>query len=235
MIQPAWLADLLAAVVIAIALFSAFRLARFRGRRAGEVDADGVHVLMGVAMAGMLVPSLKFAPAGAWAVVFVISGAWFAWRSAAVRAERAGRGGPRWAARLSRSDTCCEYPLPHLIDCGAMLYMLLAIPAAGAVAAGGSGGMGMSVGGMSGGARAPALGLLLAVGICAYAIWLTDRIHLLAPARALAGAGAGAGTGGEVAGGATAAPVRALLAPRAATCCKIAMGVAMGVMLIDML
>jgi hypothetical protein len=232
MIQPTWLAGLLAAVVIAIALFSAVRLARFRGRRAGEVDADGVHVLMGVAMAGMLVPSLKVAPAGAWAVVFVIAGVWFAWRSAAVRGERAGRSSPFWAARLSRSDTCCEYPLPHLIDCGAMLYMLLAIPAAGAVAGatGGTGGMGMSVGGTaSGGARAPALGLLLAVGICAYAVWLTDRIQLLAPARALAGAGAGAD------GAPVAAPVRALLAPRAATCCKIAMGVAMGVMLIDML
>jgi hypothetical protein len=34
-----------------------------------------------------------------------------------------------------------------------------------------------------------------------------------------------------IAGGAP----RALLAPRAATCCKIAMGVAMGVMLIDIL
>src|ERR1700722_971900 len=128
MIQPTWLAGLLAAVVIAIALFSAVRLARFRGRRAGEVDADGVHVLMGVAMAGMLVPSLRFAPDGAWAVVFVVAGVWFAWRSAAVRGERAGRSGPFWTARLSRSDTCCEYPLPHLIDCGAMLYMLLAIP-----------------------------------------------------------------------------------------------------------
>lgn len=55
MTGPSWLADVLAAVVISVALFSAGRLIASRGRpRRGEVDADGVHVLMGVAMAGML-------------------------------------------------------------------------------------------------------------------------------------------------------------------------------------
>ena len=62
-------------------------------RRPAERDVDLVHVLMGVAMAGMLVPRISLRPAGLWtgiwAVVFAAAAGWFAWR--------AGLG--RWLAR----------------------------------------------------------------------------------------------------------------------------------------
>ena len=60
---PGWLAGCLAALMIAIAACCACRLAmsRLRGRNT-ELAADGLHVLMGVAMAGMLQSQLTPVP-----------------------------------------------------------------------------------------------------------------------------------------------------------------------------
>ena len=71
MAGPSWLPGGFAAVMITVAAYSAGRLAvsRLRGRIT-EPDADGLHVVMGVAMAGMLVPRLNVLPAGVWAGVF---------------------------------------------------------------------------------------------------------------------------------------------------------------------
>jgi len=308
MISPAWLGYVLAAVVIAVALFSAARLVAARGRRRRcEVDADGVHVVMGVAMAGMLVPGLAVLPEPVWAVIFAAGAGWFGWRAIWVRRLAvAGPGRPVLSrtrlsrpglsrtvlsrTRLSRpglsrpvrSRDCCPFPVPHLIDCLAMVYALLAVPAIVATAApqasgsmtGGAsgtagtshgGGMGMlSHGGdMTGAvARAPVLGLILVVLVCGYIVWLADRIQRYAampggavpvssppgapvPAPSPPGATvlpqAGPADNSKTDNskrrpgrGHRAGPPAALLAPRAATCCKIAMGVAMGVMLIDL-
>jgi Domain of unknown function (DUF5134) len=230
MTSPGWLAGILAAVVLVVALFSAVRLIAARGRRRrGEVDADGMHVLMGVAMAGMFVPRLATLPDAAWGAVFGVGAMWFAgraWRD---------RGGPdplagRW----------CAYPVPHLIDSVAMVYVLWAVPA---MAGGGQpapgGGMG-AMGAAAAGARWPVIGLALAAGVCGYVVWLLDRLPALQHA-ALAPAGPAfhdrdrfsADFPGQSV--TITMPRPALLAPRAATCCKIAMGVAMGVMLIDVL
>ncbi len=103
MISPGWLADILAAVVIAVALFSAARLAAARGRqRRCEVDADGVHVLMGIAMAGMFVPQLATLPDPVWAAVFAAGAGWFGWRAVRVRRLAAGAGRPAPPARPAR-------------------------------------------------------------------------------------------------------------------------------------
>jgi hypothetical protein len=285
-ISPGWLAAALTVVVLGVAAFSAVRLAGLHGRRwRGELDADVAHLLMGVAMAGMLLPRLRTLPAGAWDIVFAAAAAWFGWR--AIRAHRArlasradqsspsnlscssvsrssvsrpsvsrssvsrpsvshpslshpnltrpsspassishaGHTGLTASAGLGRGLTgfYCRHPLPHLIDCLAMLFMLWAGPALAAGAAGVAGAAGAGMAGMGGaisGARLPAL--VLALCICGYIVWLGDRIQLLA----LAAPGAGqAAQGGH----------RLVLAPRLGTCCKIAMGVAMGVMLIDLI
>lgn len=271
MIGPSWLADVFAAVVIVVALFSAARLTASRGRRRrGEVDADGVHVLMGVAMAGMFVPRLATWPTPAWEAIFAVSAVWFGWRT--VRVRRASVAGPGdEPGRLVYAGHCCPYPAPHLIDCVAMLYALWAVPVIWP--ADGAGSM-SGMAGAAGGARLPVLGLILALLICGYVVWLGDRVQLLSPALAagvvpagdlvgsasaaggpvsgqagLRAAGApsetGAVAGPSVPGGSAAAviarkvadssPGRPLLAPRAATCCKIAMGVAMTLMLVDLL
>jgi hypothetical protein len=261
MIGPSWLADVLAAVVLSVALFSIGRLIASRGySRQGEVDADGVHVLMGVAMAGMFVPRLATLPTAAWAVIFAATAAWFGWRSVQVlrlgslvatagsagwsgwsgSAGSAGSAGASGSAGsgacgaiersryLSFSGQCCEYPVPHLIDCIAMVYVFWAVRVIRSGVAPGSGGM-SGMAGVAREVRLPALGLALALCICAYVVWLGDRIQLLAPEPG--------GSGGVAGPGRLAARVRgrALLAPRAATCCKIAMGVTMGVMLVDIL
>ena len=59
---PAWLTDIFAAVMITVAAYCASRLVVARWwRRPTDVDTDGAHVVMGVAMAGMLVagPALR--------------------------------------------------------------------------------------------------------------------------------------------------------------------------------
>ena len=59
---PAWLTDIFAGVMITVAAYCAGRLVVARWwRRPTDVDSDGMHVVMGVAMAGMLVAGLRFA------------------------------------------------------------------------------------------------------------------------------------------------------------------------------
>lgn len=210
MAGPGWLTGLLAAVMLTVAAYNATRLvAAPRWSRAAEVDADGVHVVMGVAMAGLLAPALSFAPARLWQAFFAAAGAWFAWQF--LRTRRGTRLGP-WR---------CPHPLPHLIECAAMVLML-ALPAA--VASKGATGMsGMST--LTGtAARFSPLTLLLALFMVGYVMWLGNNLTALAPAQA---------TG--TATTSTSTTATSCLAPRCAACCKIAMGATMGYMLVMML
>ena len=174
MAGPSWLAGTFAAVMIVIAAYSASRLAISRlRRRATEFDADALHAVMGAAMAGMLVPRLSVLPGSAWAAVFGIAAAWFGWH--AIRARGAGTpGGAR-----------CRYPVPHLIECVAMLYMLLprARPAARAR------GTAMAMPGMgasAGPGSFPALAVVLALFMLGYVVWTTDQLTTLARAKTTA-------------------------------------------------
>ncbi len=204
MAGPSWLADAFAAIMIVTAVYSAGRLAasRLRGL-ATEADADGLHALMGAAMAGMLVPRLALLPASVWAVAFGVTGAWFA--ACAARAQ---------GARPPRSARC-RFPVPHMIECIAMLYMLLAARGGQQRAAAAMPGMGASPGSPAG---FPALAVVLAMFMIGYIMWTTDRLAALARARTVP-----AGDGGPV------------LAPKLAACGKLAMGITMGYMLLVMI
>ena len=117
----------------------------------------------------------------------------------------------------------CRFPVPHLIECVAMLYMLLPVHAprpAPAGAAMGMAGMGPS----AGPAGFPALAIVLALFMLGYIVWTTDRLTALARAEATA---AGPGVG-EQAG-------RPVLAPKLAAYGKLAMGITMSYMLIHTL
>jgi len=260
---PSWLADILAAIMIVTAIYCVARIVISRTQhRQAENDVDGVHAAMGVAMAGMLVADLQLLPNGVWAVVFGLAGVWFAWRIA-----RSYRPSGTWAA------TGIEDPLPvgrnhlvpHLVMCGAMVYMLLAVPA---VEQGPSGGMSMA--GSAGGGHFPALALVLSMFLFGYAVWETDRIQGLprvgvqvlagggasaVPAVALPGGGAVGGAAGsaEVTTARTARTAQAAVAvppgesagvatanskpvsPRLEGCCQVAMAVTMAYMLVLML
>jgi hypothetical protein len=86
-----------AVLMIAIAACCACRLvlSRLRGRDT-ELDTDGLHILMGAAMAGMLEPRLTPIPATAWRAVFAAAATWFALQ--AIRAG--GQGGSARSAHL---------------------------------------------------------------------------------------------------------------------------------------
>jgi Domain of unknown function (DUF5134) len=245
--RPAWVTGGLAAIMIVIAVYSAGRLAFSRlQRRETELDADALHVLMGVAMAGMLVPGLSPLPRTAWQVTFAVAAAWFAGQ--ALRARRGSR------PRGSR----CAYPAAHFVECAAMIYMLL--PAGGPRPPGSASAMAMP--GMSGpsgaGASFPVLALVLAMFMLGYIFWTADRLTSLSrsrvtpaargaapgqqslptlPAAAAAAVDAGhpAGAAGADIAGRASLAARPALAPRLAACCKIAMGLVMGYMLIAML
>jgi hypothetical protein len=60
---PGWLAGCFTALMIAVAAYCASRLARFRLKgKDTDLAADGLHVLMGTAIAGMLRPQLVPVP-----------------------------------------------------------------------------------------------------------------------------------------------------------------------------
>ncbi len=247
MAGPSWLAGALAAVMIVIALYCAGRLVVSRLRQhETEFDADALHVAMGAAMAGMLVPRLSPLPGSAWEIVFAVAAAWFAWQ--AIRARRGNASPGAWR---------CPIPLPHLVECAAMLYMLMAVPASPA----GNRGPGMPMPGMAGSpgtaANYPPLAVVLALFMLGYVIWTTDQLTSLARARtarpapntprdaarlpvtspAISAASTHAGPGASgTAGTWHEHPAdEPMLAPGLAASCKIAMGITMGYMLIQML
>jgi hypothetical protein len=230
---PSWLSALVAALMLLIAASCAARLGLSRSRgRATETDADGLHVLMGVAMAGMLLPRLSPVPGVVWQTVFAAGAAWFGWQ--AIRAPR--RRPNSWQ---------CAHPAPHAVECAAMLYMLLPARSAGHAPA-------MAMPSMSAPAAAgsnPAIALLLALFMLGYVLWTTDRIATMSRATPASANGARAislpipalreGSSGTPLPGGPPAPragaVGVTLAPRFAACYKIAMSIAMGYMLIMML
>ena len=221
--------------MLLIAASCAARLAvsRLRGR-VTESDADAVHVLMGVAMAGMLEPRLTLLPGNAWQAVFAAAAAWFGWQ--ALRASHRGQ------ARGWR----CAHPAPHAVESGAMVYMLVPATSAGHAPA-------MAMPGMSGPATGsnPAIALVLALFMLGYVLWTTDKLAGLSRASTATGSRSGTGASlvsaapGPAISGSLAPRPPALrivgsvagappLAPRFAACYKIAMSIAMGYMLVMM-
>ena len=249
MTGPSWLADFLAAVMIATAAYCFSRLvAAWRWQRRTDYDVDGVHILMGVAMAGMLVPRLNPFWDSGWEVIFGAAVAWFGWQT--IRGYRGELAvGRRWVA----------HHLQHVVACAAMLYMFLAV-APGRTASAGSG-MSMGAGSST---TFPTLALLLTLALVGFVIWNADRFTSLAPVAALramtvpvgamvapalaASAAAGAGTEAPAGGTSTqvamapgepgaprSAQHRPPISPRLAAACEIVMGLTMGYMLITML
>ena len=257
---PAWILGVFAAVMLVVAALSAGQLAVARAwTRAGARDADiaGSHLLMGIAMAGMLVASLSTLPNVAWEAVFAVMTAWFAW---CLRRESRGHG----AGALVQG-----HHAPHLVHSAAMLYMFAAL--AGPSSGGGSG-MSGTAGGSSGGTQtlhAPTLALVFVLLLIAYTVRDLDReacadgyFHVVGrrftPAGPALATASAAGTASAVppAGGAVvtvtqpraaeaaqtaaapeaghAEPVaeRLLLSPAVVKGCRVAMGVTMAFMLI---
>ncbi len=219
---PDWLADIFAGIMLATAVYCAGRLvvARIRRRRI-EHDSDIVHLLMGVAMAGMLIPDLNPVNGAVWKVVFTATTLWFLGR--VVLGLRAGDPDRR----------ALRHHGPHLVLSGAMLYMYFATSGATGSGIGSTGGM-SGMGGMGGAAAAvvryPTVALVLALFLCGFAVTVVDRTPLLAGSANLPDSG-GSSTGV----GRSCHPLGDILAPRGANCCDIAMSVTMAFLLLTML
>jgi hypothetical protein len=210
---PGWLAAAFAGLMLIIAASCAARLGLWRIRnRSADPQADILHVLMGVAMAGMLEPRISPVPGAAWLAIFALGAAWFTWL--AIRA-RSGRRFP---------GPACAHPAPHAVECAAMLYMLLHARAA----------MPMPGTGGSMATANPALTLVLALFMLGYLVWTADQLASLSRART-AGASRRPGAVNHHGHDPDRTGAAALLAPRFAACYKIAMSVAMGYMLLAML
>jgi len=253
---PDWILDVFAAIMLVVAAVSAARLVAARPWQRGAVvtDTDISHLLMGIAMAGMLAPSLSTLPNGVWVAVFAVLTAWFGYR--VVRDYQAS------GARALAVGHCA----PHLVHSAAMVYMFAAIaaPAAGGGMSGMGGATGMST------LHVPTLAFLFALVLIGYTVWDLDQLsglqHGLAAAvagaasPALVGATAGPlvtgavgepGAEGGLAAGSSAGPdgtrqsgtasggrsglITVLDSPGTVVGCRIAMGVTMALMLVLML
>ena len=176
MLTPAWILDAFAAVMLAVAAVSAVRLAAARpwrhGARTG--DADIAHLLMAIAMSGMLTASLRTIPVAAWESVFSVMSAWFVVRAAgAVRAR---------GLRALPGAHCA----PCVLHSAAMLYMFLALAAPATRSSGGMAGMMTAAQPL----RYPALAFAFALALAGYTVWDLDRLS----ARRSSGGSAGCRT-----------------------------------------
>jgi hypothetical protein len=245
---PAWLPDSFAGLMIAVSIYcSVVLLTSRRLRRRINVDINIAHVTMGVAMAGMLVPTLTTLPTGLWEAVFVGMGTWFVWRSVRFVARRVGTDAVGDLHHVS-------HYLTHLVMASGMLYMYLAAPSA--AASFGS----MSMGGPAGAtANFVGMPLLFLIVLSVSAVWHIDTLSVMTStkdpvllrARETSDVMSGAmlagdvepampdkefsGSNGGVAPDAPAADGRAFAAPRLEMACHVAMCITMGYMLILML
>ncbi|MGB6162906.1 MAG: DUF5134 domain-containing protein [Pseudonocardiaceae bacterium] len=222
---PSWLADILAVIMLGVAVYCAIRLVLGPVlHRRVERDIDLVHVGMGVAMAGMLVPGLNpwaghLWDAG-WEVIFGVAMVYFLVRG---------------VQGAMRRNTATGHYLPHAVHSGAMIYMFLALPAMAS----------------SSRTTAPTLTLVLGLFMVGYAVLLINHItpltadtRLTEPAslvtasvsnRAASVVETNPNPGLPLEAGQTFPTSPSLLAPRAATTYKIAMSLTMAYMLVTML
>lgn len=218
MSDPVAILDLLAALMLAVAVYCAVRVVLVRRmHRTLHYDVNIAHVLMGVAMAGMLTPSLKGLPNPAWETVFSVLAAWFTWRSVTFVARHGVAG------RSSDRVHGVSHYLTHLVMSCSMLYMYLAgVPASADRA------VGMTMGPAPGTSDFVALPLFFIVVLCASAVWHVDALDRFTRAQ-VALASAGGAPPGVAAGGGSAEG--RWLAPRLEMGCHIAMCTAMAFML----
>jgi hypothetical protein len=160
---PAWLLDFFAAMMLAVAAISAGRLAaRPRQGPRADADIDVAHLLMGIAMGGMLVGGLRTLPSGAWEVIFAGLLGWFGWRVGVEAQHRPARA------------LAGVHHTPHLVHSAAMLYMFLA---QGARHLGGSAMAGMSgAGGTTGTLSLPTLAFVFALLMAGFTVLDLDRL-----------------------------------------------------------
>jgi hypothetical protein len=215
MIGPTWLAAIFGVIMLVAAVVAAVRIiAAWRAHRTTDYQIDIHNVVMGVSMAGMLIPSLLIVTTGpstiAWLVVWILLTIWFAISVA------------RDAAQRTHGNGFTGHHLPHLVMSAAMVYMfaVMLVPASDSSDSGMSGMSGMSAGG--GLVPLATLDYAFVLFMVGYAVLVVDRL----PALAAIGSGELRGVGH-----ADAATTARSLAPTTAAIINIVMAITMGYML----
>jgi hypothetical protein len=221
--EPTWLDSVVAAAMIVVSLYCVGRLvAAHRWDRQAAYDVNVSHVLMGVAMAGMFVPSLDVFPRPAWIGIFTAMTLWFFVQSAT--------SGIRWRVDATAGRSF-SHQVFHLVMASSMLYMYDPISSWSLVASSSSvSSSSSSMDGMtmSSGSGDAALSLLFVTVLLGSAAW---QAASPVAAHATAVNITTIGSTMAVAGGtATATPPP--LAPRLELSCHLCMCVAMAYMLI---
>jgi hypothetical protein len=202
---PPWLPNILAVVMLVLAAYSVWRIAIARVENlATDYEADALHALSGLALAGLLVRWMDLLPRGLWTALFIAAAAWFAGRAlysvrdgaeagtgAGTRdADRAGAepGTGRFGSLPPQARRLLAYAAASLI----MVYMFVAGVAPSTLSGSTAGEYTMA--GMPDMIKDttisyPTLGLLLTAVMAGYAVVAMDRI---APVRGPGAAGAGA-------------------------------------------
>ena len=222
MAHPTWLVYGFAAVAAWVSGFCIVRLAlaKHLGRQT-HYDVNLSHVLMGVAMIGMLVPRWNTIPSGLWEIVFAVVALYFLALSVRFVVVHGIRG-----IDDDHVHHISHYLIHAVLACG-MLYMYwLGMPITT------MSGTSMSMSGPPHGAGDPGLTLFLISILVASAIWQLESIGEFARhPRVAVGAGAGemAGALGEATEG---DDDRLWLAPRLEIGDHIAMCITMAYMLV---
>jgi hypothetical protein len=220
--HPTWLVYGFAAVMAWVSGFCVVRLAlaTHLGRQT-HYDVNLSHVLMGVAMIGMLVPRWNAIPNGLWEIVFAVVALYFLALSARFVAVHGMRG-----IDDDHVHHISHYLIHAVLACG-MLYMYwLGMPITT------MSGTDMSMSGPPHGAGDPGLTLLLIGILVASAIWQLETIGEFARQPGVAvGAIAGA-LGGDPGKATEGCDDRPWLAPRLEIGDHIAMCITMAYMLV---
>lgn len=223
---PTWVGYVFAVVLMVVGVYCLGRLVA--GVSTGRRSHYGVnlgHVLMAVAMVGMLVPRWSVLSIGLWEAAFGVMAVWFA--ALAVRTV-ATRG---VGSLVTVAGSHFRHYLIHAVMACAMLYMYwLGMP----LTMHGSMEMGAATG-----AGDPAITLFLLLTLLGSVAWQLNGIERYRPATQIALVAAGVGgpsAGVELAGsravGSSGGADRPWLAPRLEVGCHIAMCIAMAYMLV---
>jgi hypothetical protein len=212
--RPYWLEYGLALVMVSVSLYCTGRLlVAKRWERRNHYDVNVSHILMGMAMAGMLVPRWNLVPNETWLATFGIVAICFLAMSTRFAVKR-GLGG----TDDDRAHHVSHY-LIHMVMACAMLYMYWERSPAGEPSA-----QAMTVSSAIGAQPDYAgLSLIFIVILLASAIWQLDAIGKLSARQLVLNGGAGTGH---------ASVHHPYLAPRLEVACHISMCIAMGYMLV---
>jgi hypothetical protein len=233
---PAWIPYSFALIMLAVSAYCLARLVAARlWHRRNHADVNISHVLMGAAMAGMLVPAHNPVSPGQGEAVFGALAVWFLVRTI--------RSASRRGIALRDEDAghhLSHYPI-HMVMSFAMIYMY----AVGTPGEPGSPAPVMAMGAGQVQHGYVSLSLLFIAVLFGSAVWQLDSVARFSPARMklayaaspLPSTSLAVGMPESAASESSRAAVgsQRLLAPRLEIGCHVAMCIAMGYMLIVML